>query len=70
MGDIMPQWVQGLAGGNLYVPGGGANTGISPLYINSTKADFMRAYPGNPAIKSLPTGFILKNSYPNIYYKK
>lgn len=69
-GTITPSWVQGLAGGTLYVPGGGANTGISPLNINSTKADFMKAYPNNPSIKTLPTGFILKSSYPNIYYKK
>jgi hypothetical protein len=69
-GAITTSWVQGLAGGTLYSPGGTANTGVSPLNINSTKADFMKAYLGSAAIKSLPTGFILKNSYPNIYYKK
>ena len=69
-GTITSSWVQGLAGGTLYAPGGTANIGISPLNINSTRADFIRAYPGNAAIKSLPTGFILKTSYKNIYYKK
>lgn len=68
--DILPQWVQGLGGGKLYVPGGGANTGISPLYINSTRADFINAYPGIPAMRTLPANFVLKTSYPNIYYKK
>jgi hypothetical protein len=68
-GNITPSWVQGLDGGTHYVPGGGANTGISPLNINSTKADFMKAYPNNAGIKTLPTSFILKNSS-NIYYKK
>lgn len=69
-GSITPSWVQGLAGGTLYVPGGTANTGVGPLNINSTRADFINAYPGNPAIKTLPASFVLKTSYPNIYYKK
>ena len=69
-GSITASWVQGLAGGTLYVPGGLANTGVSPLNINSTKADFMKAFPNNATLKSLPTNFILKESYPNIYYKK
>lgn len=69
-GSITSSWVQGLAGGTLYVPGGSANTGISPLNINSTRADFIKAYPNNAALKTLPINFILKKSYPNIYYKK
>ena len=68
--SITPSWVQGLAGGTLYVPGGTANTGVGPLNINSTRADFINAYPSNPAIKTFPASFVLKTSYPNIYYKK
>ena len=67
---ITSQWVQGLAGGTLYVPGGTANTGVSPLNINSTRSDFIKAFPNNPAIRSLPANFVLKKSYPSIYYKK
>ncbi len=66
---ITASWVQGLAGGTLYVPGGLANTGISPLNINSTSADFIKAYPNNPVMKKLPTSFILKYD-PRVYYKK
>jgi len=69
-GGITSKWVQGLGGGNLYVPGGTANTGISPLNINSTRSDFIKAFPNNPAIRSLPVNFVLKKSYPSIYYKK
>jgi hypothetical protein len=59
-----------LAGGTLYAPGGTANTGVGPLNINSTRADFINAYPGNPAIRKLSGSFVLKTSYPNIYYKR
>jgi hypothetical protein len=70
-GAITSPWVQGLAGGTLYNPGGSANTGASHLDINSTKVDFIRAYPTNPgAMKALPNNFTLRTSYPNIYYKK
>jgi glucokinase len=58
-----------LAGGTLYVPGGLANTGINPLNINSTRADFIKAYPNNSLMKTLPTNFILKYD-PRVYYKK
>ena len=68
--SITPTWVQGLAGGTLYAPGGTANTGTVPLNINSTRADFINAYPNNPAMKALPANFVLKTSYPNIYHKK
>ncbi|WP_302305011.1 hypothetical protein [Culturomica massiliensis] len=67
---ITPAWVQGLAGGSLYVPGGNANTGIESLNINSTRADFIKAYPNSFSVKQLPKDYILKNSYPTIYYKK
>jgi len=70
MEDIMPLWVQGLAGGTLYIPGqAGANTGITPVYVNSTKADLIRAYPNIPGLNQLPNSYILKN-HPNIYLKK
>ncbi len=69
-GGITSQWIQGLAGGTLYGSGGTANTGISPLNINSTRSDFMKAYPNNPAMRSFPASFVLKTSYPSIYYKK
>ncbi|MDP2234920.1 MAG: RHS repeat-associated core domain-containing protein [Bacteroidales bacterium] len=68
-GAITASWVQGLAGGTLYVPGGLANTGINPLNINSTRADFIKAYPNNSLMKTLPTNFILKYD-PRVYYKK
>ena len=76
-GSITHSWVQGLAGGSLYVPlehpnyipGVSANTGVSPLNINSGRSDFIKAYPNATIMKSLPTNFILKNS-PNTYYKK
>lgn len=68
--NIIPQWVQGLGGGALYSPGGSANTGIIPLNINSTNVDFIIAYPNNPSLKNLPDNFILKQSYPSIYYKR
>jgi RHS repeat-associated protein len=67
--SITPSWVQGLSGGTLYVPGGIANTGVSPLNINSTRADFIKAYPNNAAMKTLPASFILKHE-PTVYYKK
>ena len=41
---------------------------VGPLNINST--DFINAYPGNPAIRKLSGSFVLKTSYPNIYYKR
>jgi len=77
-GSITASWVQGLGGGSLYVPigspnyiqGVSANTGVGPLNINSTRADFINAYPAYPGFKTLPASYILKTSYPNIYYKK
>ena len=75
---ITPQWVQGLGGGNVYVPIGhpnydpnvSANTGVSHLDINSTRADFIRAYPNYAQMQSLPANYTLRGSYPSIYYKK
>ncbi|MFA6878805.1 MAG: RHS repeat-associated core domain-containing protein, partial [Bacteroidales bacterium] len=77
-GTINASWVQGLVGGNIYVPigspnfipGVSTNTGAGPLNINSTKTDFINAYPNYPSFNTLPVNYVLKNSYPNIYYKK
>ncbi len=76
-GSITTSWVQGLAGGSLYVPlghpnyiqGVSANTGVSSININSGKSAFVKAYPNAAIMKSLPTNFILKN-LPTTYYKK
>lgn len=67
--SITPPWVQGLSGGTLYVPGGFANTGVSPLNLNSTREDYIKAYPNNAAMKTFPANFNLKNE-PTVYYKK
>jgi RHS repeat-associated protein len=69
--DITPTWIQGLDGGTLYVPGGRANTGISPLNINSSKYDFIisQGIHGIPGFKNMIMGVPLKN-YPGVHYKK
>jgi ribosomal protein L31 len=68
MQSILPAWVQGIKqpdGSLPYAPGGWANTGIAPVYINSTKADLIRAYPHiNP--RALPNTL---KSYPGIYFR-
>ncbi|MCG8474096.1 MAG: hypothetical protein MI784_01230 [Cytophagales bacterium] len=76
-GSITTSWVQGLQGGSMYVPlghpnfvqGVSANTGVSPININSGRSAFINAYPNAAIMRSLPTNFILKNS-PSTYYKK
>lgn len=69
-GSITAGWVQGLGGGTLYNPGGSANTGISPVNMNSTKSDLIKAYPHQATtLQSLPNNFILKTD-PSVYYKK
>jgi uncharacterized protein (DUF2235 family) len=70
--SITQAWVQGITtstGAQPYAPGGFANTGQGPLNINSTKADFIRAYPNNPALNNLPANFDLK-TMPNVIYKR
>ncbi|MFT3994123.1 MAG: RHS repeat-associated core domain-containing protein, partial [Dysgonomonas sp.] len=69
--DITSSWVQGLDGGTLYVPGGRANTGVSPLNINSTKYDFIKSLGihGIPGFKNMIMGVPLRN-YPGVHYKK
>jgi hypothetical protein len=71
-GSITTTWVQGLTtsgGDRPYAQGGTFNTGISPVNINSTREDLIRAYPGQAAqLQTLPANFILK-SIPGLYYK-
>lgn len=70
-GAITPQWVQGITtstGQQPYAPGGYANTAVGPLNVNSKKADFIRAYPNNPAMRNLPQNFSIK-SIPTAIYK-
>jgi hypothetical protein len=70
--SITSSWVQGITtstGDRLYAPGGTANTGVSPVNINSVTADLIRAYPARAAqLQSLPANFVLK-SLPGLYYK-
>ncbi len=68
-GQIDGNWVQNVTtstGVRLYAPGGPANTGISPLTINSTGADFRKAYPASSG--SLPLSLRAK-TLPNIIFK-
>lgn len=68
---ITPQWVQGVTistGQQPYARGGSANTGTGPLNVNSTRADFINAYPNNPAMRNLPKNFNIK-SIPNAVYR-
>ena len=73
MQQILPAWVQGIKkpdGSLPYALGGYANTGLTPVYLNSTKADLIRAYPHmrnslNHRSNTMP----FKNMYP-MYYKR
>ena len=67
--DITKNWVEGLAGGTLYSPGGTANVGGTTLNLNSTKSDLKNAFPTNTQINNAPSGFILKNDYPNLIHR-
>jgi RHS repeat-associated protein len=59
--NVTSGWVQGLGGGTLYNPGGSANTGISPVNMNSTKSDLIKAYLHQATtLQSLPNNFVLK----------
>jgi hypothetical protein len=70
--SITSSWVQGITtstGDKLYAPGGTNNTGVSPVNINSGRADLIRAYPNlTGQLQSLPANFTLK-SIPGLYYK-
>lgn len=72
--QITPSWVQGITepGGNQpYKPGGTANTGISPVNVNSSRNDLIKAYPHQKsALQGLPANATLKSAIPTMYYKK
>ena len=70
--SITSAWVQGIttsSGDKIYAPGGSSNTGAHPVNINSTRADFIRAYP-----QQISLGLLSKKWTPtqmkNIIYKK
>ena len=70
MQQILPAWVQGLNGGNYYIPGNDVNTGLAPVYINSTKADLIRAYPQlRNSLNRFSNTIPFKNMVP-MYYKR
>ena len=70
---ITPAWVQGITksnGDKLYAPGGTANTGITPVNVNTNREGLIKAYPHQAdAISAQRADFTLK-SLPSIYYKK
>ena len=71
--SITPKWVQGNqeqpSGNRPYAPGGTSNTGMSPVNINSGRADLIRAYPlAFGQLVGLPLNFTLKSD-PSIYKK-
>ena len=62
--DITVNWLQNLSdssGNKIYAPGGSGNVGVHPLNTNSSAADIKKAFPGNPAIQSLPNNFTYKS---------
>lgn len=70
--DITTSWLQNISDGSgnkPYSQGGSANTGISPLNTNSSKADILKAYPNNAGLQSLPSNFTYK-SISTLNYKK
>ena len=73
--QITSSWVQGVTdpvtGNQPYKQGGSANTGISPVNVNSTRGDLIRAYPHQKsALQNLPANSTLKSLIPTIYTKK
>ncbi len=72
-GTITASWVQGITkadGTQPYALGGSANTGVSPVNINSNRDALIKAYPHQSAtLSTLPATFILKD-LPSIYYKR
>lgn len=73
-GGITTSWVQGLTksdGSKIYAPGGSANTGISPVNVDSSRNDLIKAYPHQKTVlQGLPVNATLKSIIPTIYYKK
>ncbi len=73
--QITISWVQGVTdpttGNQPYKPGGSANTGISPINVNSTRDDLIRAYPHQKsALQNLSASSTLRSLIPTIYTKK
>lgn len=71
---ITPAWVQGIInprnGEKNYAPGGRANTGITPVNINTNRDGLIKAYPHQAeGLGKLSAETTLKSS-PSIYYKK
>lgn len=69
--DITVSWVQGITksdGSKIYAPGGNANTGISPVNINTYREGLIKAYPQLKVIE-IPLTYTLKGDS-KTYYKK
>jgi hypothetical protein len=64
-GSITTGWVQGITksdGDRLYAPGGSANTGITPVNVNTNRDGLIAAYPHQAAaLQTLPADFTLKS---------
>ncbi len=71
--DITVSWVQGITksdGSKIYAPSGSANTGVSPVNINTNRDGLIKAYPHlRNTLLSLPSSFTLKD-IGTIHYKK
>lgn len=70
--DITVPWVQGLVhnGTTPYAPGGSANTGITPIGVNSNRDALIRAYPHlRQTLQSMPANTTL-GRLPGVYYKR
>jgi RHS repeat-associated protein len=73
--QITTAWVQGITdpvtGDQPYKPGGTANTGISPVNVNSSRDDLIKAYPHQKGVlQTLPASATLRTIIPTIYIKK
>jgi RHS repeat-associated protein len=72
-GGITISWLQGLTksdGAKIYSQGGSANTGISPVNMNTNRDGLIKAYPHQKGtLSKLPASFTLKD-VSTIYYKK
>lgn len=72
--QITASWVQGIkdptSGDQPYKPGGSANTGISPVNVNSTRDELIRAYPHQEStLRQYPANSTLKSMIPTMYTK-
>ena len=69
-GAITTSWAQGLAGGNTLCSGRNCKYWHWAFKYKFYKSGFYKCLSSNPALKHYLSSFILKTSYPNIYYKK